>query len=348
VGVAVHELHSEGVPAIKAAVERGAKVFVDSGAFSEITFVAVRLDDGTEVPVKTKEAAKKLIKGDKINKKVAKRCGEGEMVFGLRDYEPITDEEMTKRLGTYVRIADVAGSAAYLVAPDKIGDQATTLDRQERFGHLVRAAARRGANIIVPVQKGAVAMADFYRTECEVLGVPESQLVAGIPMKKDATSTADFAEFMAAVRPARVHLLGMGPKNPRFDEVVRVAREASPDSELMCDSVLISSLVGKKNGPKVNGKPGPRILTKVQDEVADELRAAAFGPGLPNGLDWESARGDLRSWMGKDKARKLRGDEVGLRAAWADWVAGKGTTTYRKAEAIRRVFGVAAEAVEAA
>ena len=55
--------------------------------------------------------------------------------------------------------------------------------------------------------------------------------------------------------------------------------------------------------------------------------------------------------MGKAKARKMaKATELELRREWVTWVTGKGTTTYRKAEAIRRHFGtrkVAAAAVAA-
>ncbi len=327
VGVAVVDLLRGSVAAIVAAVATfGCWVFVDSGAFGEVTFTAVRFSDGTEVPTKTEKAAKALIKAR----------GDGELVFGLRDFEPITDEEWAKRLATYVEIAKAIGSNAYLVAPDKIGDQAATLDRLARWGHLVRCAARAGANILVPVQKGTLPMAEMWTLQKEILGIPESQLVAAIPMKKDATSTADLAAFLAAAKPARCHLLGLGLRNSRFDEVIAAAKAASPDTELLCDSVLITAMVGRTNGP---GK-GPRPLTASMDTVVSDLRANAFNGGLPGGLSWADAKDSLGSWNGPAKAKKLAdAGELELRRAWVEWVTGRGTTTYRKAEAIRRHFG---------
>lgn len=324
VGVAVHELHSDSEGAIADAVDLyGCRVFVDSGAFSEIGFGPT-----------------------------------GPFVAA-----PIDDSEWKARLTTYVRIADRIGSALYCVAPDMVAHQAETLDRMERYGHLVRAAARRGANVLVPVQKGAVPMADLWATARAILGIPDAQLVAAVPMKKDATSTAELVDFLTAARPARVHLLGLGPKSRRYAEVVEAARTASPETVILCDSVLITSLVGRSNG-----KGGaPRPLTAKLDEVTAELSEALFA-GDTAGLDWTEAASCPSEWLtaagqrrlardlGLDRAetRALLADvdgwlqdddryldprvELALEALWAQHALGAGSTEWRKRESIARLM----------
>lgn len=325
VGVAIHELHSAGENAIVEAVQLGARVFVDSGAFSEIGF-------GPTGPF------------------VAKR---------------IADKEWRSRLSAYVRLAARCGSSLFVVAPDMVAFQAETLERMERFGSYVRDAAAHGANVLVPVQKGAMPMAAFWARACEVLGVSSARLVAAIPMKKDATSTAELVTFLETARPARVHLLGLGPKSPRFAEVVKAARRACPGVELFCDSVLITSLVGRTNGR--GGAPRP--LTAALDAVSAELDEAIF-TGDTADLDWTEAASCPSCWLTEAGIRRfasmldLAGDDLArcvvdvdawlqlddryldprvegvLGTLWAEYVRGAGSTTWRKRESIVRLFAV--------
>lgn len=329
VGVAAQDLHSLGALAIEeAALRYGARVFVDSGAFSEIGF-------GPQGPY------------------VA---------------EPISNAEWKRRLGLYIDLAGRIGSKLYCVAPDMVAFQAETLDRMAQWGYLVRAAARRGANVLVPCQKGAIPLAEFWTLARQILGIPETQLVAAVPMKKDATSTEELAAFLAEAKPLRVHLLGLGPKSDRYEEVMAAVRAASPGTEVFCDSVMITSLVGRNNGKG----GGPRPLTAMTDVVQAELDETVWGEC--GDLDYTDAIAQPSTWMNEAQVRKL-GKEVGLcgraltafcanpdgwlaedmnwamphveaalEAAWSAHATGNGNTTARKRETIERLFGAESEA----
>lgn len=330
VGVAAPDLHSAGAAAIEeAALQYGARVFVDSGAFSEVGF-------GPQGPY------------------VA---------------EPISDAEWKKRLALYAALAEKIGDKLYAVAPDQVAFQAETLERMARYAPEMQKVAALGANVLVPCQKGALPLAAFWVAAKAALGIPEAQLVAAVPMKKDATSTADFAVFLAEAKPARVHLLGLGPKSDRFEEVIAAAKAASPGTEIFCDSVLITSLVGRNNGP--GGKPRP--LTAMADEVQKEIEESLYRDC--GGLDYTDAIAMPSEWMTAAGVRKL-GKELGLTgkkltafcadpdgwlqeddrileahvemaldAAWSEYAAGNGNTTYRKQETIERLFGAEENAV---
>lgn len=328
VGVAVHEMRTGAEDALcRAAAQHGTRVFVDSGAFSEVDFGA-----------------------------------QGPYVAA-----PISDEEWAKRLAVYVRLAAAIGPKLFCVAPDMVAFQAETLDRLERWAHLVRAAARRGANILVPVQKGTLPMAAMWELECQILAVPAEQLIAAIPMKKDATTPAELAGFLAAARPARVHLLGIGPKSDKYDEVMNVCATVSPETVVYCDSVLITSMVGRTGG----AGGAPRLLTVKQDEALEAVREALF-VGDTAGLDWTDAAIEPSTWLtkagqkrlakelGLDRAEKrafladidgwLQEDdryedptiELALERLWAAFATTTGSTAWRKADAIERCFGVPA------
>lgn len=237
-GVAVQELDNAGQAehALRSLAGSTVRVFVDSGAFSEIAFTA-------SGPV------------------VAK---------------PIADGEWLERLATYRRLAVALGAQLFAVAPDMVAFQDGTLRRQATHAAAVRDLVQKGANVIVPVQKGSIPMAEFFALELRALGLEASQVVAGIPCKKDATSPADLAEFCRVAQPARVHLLGIGPQSrgARFAQLVAAVRENTPGCEVYCDSVRIAAMVGR------DGKGGKaRPLTAKRDELlaAGALEADAAG-----------------------------------------------------------------------
>lgn len=215
------------------------KIFVDSGAFSEVGF-------GPNGPFIARE---------------------------------ITHDEWVKRLDAYLDLSGALGKRLFVVAPDCVAHQKETFERLERYAATVRRIARgecyehakhygEGSNVIVPVQKGEVPMAEFWHRATTLLGLPN--LIAGIPMKKDATTVSELEEFVRVARPDRIHLLGLGPESHGFAAAIAAIRKHCPDCSITCDSVLLRRLVGRTNGRG----GGPRVLTQRRDE----LIAAGWNP----------------------------------------------------------------------
>lgn len=204
---------------LQALAGSGSQVFVDSGAFSEVSFAG----------------------------------GERKVV------RPIDHAEWERRLAKMTQIAEALGSKAYLVAPDAVGDQQETLERLQRYAHVVRRWRDVGANVIVPIQKGPLPQAQFDRECAAILGF--SDYVRGIPSKKAAATTAEIVELVASLPVgSRVHLLGLGPSSPRYAEIMGALPEGRP---VFCDSVGIKRLVGRTNGKG----GGPRALTAIRDLI---------------------------------------------------------------------------------
>jgi uncharacterized protein len=212
-----------------------AKVFVDSGAFSEVEF-------GATGPV------------------IA---------------HPIDDAAWTRILDLYERLASMGWRRhqLYVVAPDCVGFQDITLARLAKYADRIRAIKAAGANIIVPVQKGAMSMADFAHKATEILGTDD--VVWGVPSKKDATTVADLTAFVTDVQPNRIHLLGLGTSSKRFPTAVKAVRAACSSTIIFSDSVRITAMVGR------TGKT-PRKLTAATDQVKAE--------GIcKNATEWKAA-----------------------------------------------------------
>jgi hypothetical protein len=192
----------------------------------------------------------------------------------------ISPEEWACRLRVAHIIAAALGSKATIVAPDQVGSQAVTLERLSAHADAVRGLRALGASIIVPIQLGPLAPACFDAAAARALGF--NDFVRGIPGNKAAMPTRMLEQFVQATMPAKIHLLGVGPHNPRFRELVHAIRGASPQTAISCDSNLIAAHVGRSNGR--GGEP--RAVTAAEnDEIEERGRRSrenaivmAFGP----------------------------------------------------------------------
>lgn len=237
VGISCSELRPGLLDEVEACVrDHAVGVFVDSGAFSEVAVV-----DGALVTTR-----------------------------------PLSPVDWEKRLAVYERLARSCGRNAYLVAPDKVGDQIETLARLTRYASRLRALrcvhvdVDLGPNLIVPVQRGGLSMDVFATRACEALAMSEDDVVWGIPMKKGATPLRELALFARSCPPdAAFHLLGMGPASPRFEGAVLSILAECPDARITCDAVRVTALVGRGDGA------GARPLTAAQDAVRAELPGAS-------------------------------------------------------------------------
>lgn len=234
----------------------GRKVFVDSGAFSEVAF---------NVPPK------------KSRKGVA---GDGALPRpGLPLGAPFVKKPLDERywravLRVYREIAEAHGPNAYVVAPDCVAHQAETLRRLELYADDVREVRALGATVLVPVQKapptvpGALTMAGFWARALDILG--DGAWVPAIPMKKDATRLSELYAFVQEVRPEAVHLLGVAPDTDKGREAIETVLAVVPDCRVSCDACLIMRWVGEKNG----AGGGPRALTRHNHRFAEVLDIA--------------------------------------------------------------------------
>lgn len=286
---------------------------------------------------------------------------------GPRVVRPLGSEHWTRVFEVYRELAKLE-AGAWLVAPDMVGNQAVTLERLEAYRDELVALHAAGARIIVPIQKGALSMADFAARVRDLLGF---DFVAGVPMKKDATTLVELARFVGEARPGAVHLLGLGPESPKFDRAANLVLEAG--AVLTCDSVRLRALVGRTNGPG----GGPRQLTAALDVAADELVGERFA--ATEGMDpidytdeaiepsaWlagaarraffaelatvpylgeeelAAARADLDAWLLTDAPNGMAWSldpcvETALDRAWASF-HDRHTGSERKRRAVRSVF----------
>jgi hypothetical protein len=181
------------------------RVFVDSGAFSEVEF--------------------------------DKAAGE------LVTTKPISQAEWGRRLGLMERVGRAFGSRLLVMAPDKIADQQETLRRLrwfKRSGWLER-LRRTGAEIAVVLQGGALDPVAFDAQAAKALGW--SGYAIAFPMMKGATPLELIRAFMANRVARRVHLLGVGPKGKAAPAIRRELFSRYPRVLWSWDSAAIRGAV---------------------------------------------------------------------------------------------------------
>lgn len=194
---------------------------------------------------------------------------------GVRVVKPITDAMWRDRLALYRRLALALGAQIHLVAPDRIGDQDETLRRLSCYALELRALRALGANVLVPIQKGTRSQALFVREIELALGF--SDFVHAIPSKKKATSMPELHAYLTAVRPSKLHFLGMGVQNAIAPAVIALIDEIVPGASVAFDSNLIRANVGRGRAP--------RKLTRARDEASRLIAAGApFGSAQELGI----------------------------------------------------------------
>ena len=192
----------------------------------------------------------------------------GEVDRNLNVVKPISHLQWRRILALYLRLARVLRERLTIVAPDRVGDQVKTLSRMSTYAEDIYECVSLSSRALVPIQKGAFSMAEFYRHALEVLGADDPLYVPAIPMKKDATSLTELAQFVQEAQPHEVHLLGIGPGNRKFSEISRICRGVP----FTCDSNVLTAAVGRV-------RSGARALTSASDR-AERYINQLLGPKL--------------------------------------------------------------------
>lgn len=209
---------------------------------------------------------------------------------GLAWPKAITDADWQRRFALYRWAAECYRARAYLVAPDRVGCQDTTIERLQRYALEVSGWAATGANVIVCVQRGVAPAGVFFQRALDVLGLRQERVIAGVPMEKARWSIDELRAFCETLPwyGARIHLLGLGPKAKRdagqrlnrYWRAIEAIKAVRPNCQITSDSALVPSISGRTNGrgnhpAEVLG--GPRIYTRLQDEAREQhgLRSSA-------------------------------------------------------------------------
>jgi hypothetical protein len=189
---------------------------------------------------------------------------------GVHVVAPISHEEWLRRLAIYRILAERLGSRLSVVAPDRVADQAVTLERLTRYRTWMEEIAGFGAEVLIPVQNGELSPAAFYRSAVAASGL---DLVPAMPMKKAATSFDGVLAFVREVRPRRVHLLGIGYETRRARLLVDLLLAADPNLQVSMDSNRLRAVTG-------SGRKMTNLEAQLRSEEPSFVYAEVEAEGL--------------------------------------------------------------------
>ena len=226
VGTAIGELSKNGIDQLAAAIAAGKSAFVDSGAFNAF-----------KRGLKGKDAS---IDYDKVMSK----------------YEDLAQKVREGHQDQY------NNALLMMVAPDVVGDQASTMKLLEKYAERLRVLMDHGHEIIVPFQHGAMKQSEAYRKVAEILG--GHNFVVGIPSAVEALTDAEVSDLIAdpygnGYQPQRIHILG-AVSEIRLEPRMKIIREAYKDN---VPGVTADAMVLRSKLSQVVGLTGEEKFTKI-------------------------------------------------------------------------------------
>lgn len=236
IGVVAHELTPKAFDALFALPE-GTRLFVDSGAFSELKGAAFNRQRWEEVfhtyrrILRSSRALASFVAPDKVG-----------------------DQEETLR-----RLAKNKDLVQGLLAE---GYSPPLLHYPEHDSPGIR-----HPEVLVPLQQGDIPLERLWPESLAMLDLPaelEARLVPSVPANKEAWPHKDIVRWLATQpEGSRVHLLGIGPSRGR--KLLEAIEDLDLDLDVSIDSNEARSRIGRTRG----GKGGD--ITKAQDRAEGDF-----------------------------------------------------------------------------
>ncbi len=226
---------------------------------------------------------------------------------GLVVIRPISHQGWSKRLSLYQLLAERQGSNLSVVVPDRVADQEHTLFLLARYRQQLERLARTGARLLIPVQTGALTPETFFQLALDVAGVPMSP---ALPMKKAGMSHGRVLAFLQEVRPAHVHLLGMGFQRGRAKRLVRLLLNSFEELTLSLDSNRLRAVVGHSR--PMSAQERTFQATPISSLFGEVEHPALAGSRLH--LDYTEAIAFPSMWAGTPELERIASEACLTRA----------------------------------
>lgn len=275
VGVDVGELSGPAIEALATAiVHHHAAVFVDSGAFGAFR------------------------RGLKVGQ------------FKAMDFDAILAkyDDITSAIDEANKAEDTDYIRPMLVMPDVVGDQQASLDLIAKHRAWIKAEAKANlAQLIIPIQKGELSMAEAYAKVVELLGT--DNFIAGIPSNEKAVTPEELTQFLRDAKPKAIHILGAAAKKnlmPRLQSVIESGISRQIDVSADSSPIRNQILTAVKNG----AKRGDAIEDHLYDEndpavVRDKRRQAELDAKPKDLTDAQAFAQDYAAFTGRTVTRTV-------------------------------------------
>ncbi len=201
----------------------------------------------------------------------------------------------------FTRYRDLAGGLARLdtvsfVVPDVVGDQTATLALVAEHGRDIRALIEAGADVLVPLQKGALSLAECHARVVELLGT--NAFRSALPSNEAAATPDEVPAFVREARPARIHLLGIA-RHARLWPLLESLYEVAPGLDVSTDANALRSLVGRD-------RPlGRAIAARLDDESRAAVHDGDLAAGLADETELTAEVYGTPRFLGERQAKQL-------------------------------------------
>ena len=178
----------------------------------------------------------------------------GEFMLALKnkDCPPLDFDVVLDRYEDIANSCTINHQNLMFVAPDKVGSQVDSLLRLEKHIKRIRALHTKGAQIMMPMQKGSMPLPAFYDACKKILAF---DFVVGFPSNAEALTIDQTKSFLSEIKPAKAHFLGC-----KENQLVHTGLNASPNTQFSCDSSRLRAYIGEG-----------RIGTTMQKSIADDV-----------------------------------------------------------------------------
>lgn len=259
IGVDVQELSDNQIkPMAKKIVEWQTQVFIDSGAFGVF-----------------KRNLKERVKYENALIDLFEKEG-----AEAPELEEISDAQLLTR---YDQIANALSAASSLegeadypqplyVAPDIVGDQAGSIALVKKHAKWINLRLDGGRQIIVPIQKGEKNLAEAFEAVAEILG--RRDFIVGVPSNAKAVTDAEFAAFVKAAKPPKLHFLGTTDPAKIEPRIEAIAAAGYVPDHVSSDANMLRALLYGRSDIEETRDEGIRRVIKDKSPEFGELAGA--------------------------------------------------------------------------
>lgn len=128
------------------------------------------------------------------------------------------------------------------VVPDVVGDQAATLALIARHRDDILRLIASGADVLVPIQKGARSLAACHDWIVACLGTRAFR--TALPSNEAAVTADEVLDFVSEARPEKIHLLGIA-RQARLQPLLDALSRVDPALDVSTDANALRALIGR-------------------------------------------------------------------------------------------------------
>lgn len=152
-----------------------------------------------------------------------------------------------------------------VVAPDVVGNMDASAELQQAYLRELRELQHLGLNVLVPFQKGWGMKR--YRSHYQAMKMAlTAPFTIAIPCNAKAWGVQDLAKMIAAVRPDRVHLLGVGKR--KLWQFVDAVLTSAPNCLISADANRVRAMIGEGRPVTEHAR---RNLREVEEQARQEF-----------------------------------------------------------------------------